>query len=147
MLGMTDSRTFRLLVLLVSGVLLAALAVPAALAGTSKRRASVEITGFRASGSRIVDPGGTIERACAPKRLIAYVAFKNVRRGALVKRRWRMNGDLVKATNVAWDHSRKRRVVRLVIFNPRTLPHGQYKIAVRATGAPRWTVGTVKLAC
>ena len=92
-------------------------------------------------------PGATIERACEPKRLIAYVAFKNVRRGALVKRRWRMNGNLVKATNVAWDHGRKRRVVRLVIFNPRTLPHGRYKIAIRATGAPRWAVGTVKLAC
>ena len=144
--GMTNSRTSRLFVLLFSGVLLAALLVPAGLAGSPKRRPSVEITGFRASGSRIVEPGGTIERACEPKRLIAYVAFKNVRRGTPVKRRWRHSGDLVKATNVVWDHGRRRRVVRLTIFNPQALPNGRYKIAVRAKGA-RWAVGTVKLAC
>jgi hypothetical protein len=143
---MTHTRTLRLFVLLFSGALLATLVVPAGLAGSPKRRPSVEITGFRASGSRIVEPGGTIERACEPKRLIAYAALKNVRRGALVKRRWRLNGNLVKATNVAWDHGRRRRVVRLTIFNPQTLPHGTYKFAIRATGA-RWTVGTVKLAC
>lgn len=146
MRGMTDSRTFRVFVVLFTAVLAAVLTVPAGLAASSKKRQpSVEITGFSAAGARVA-PGGTIERACEPKRLIAYVAFKNVRRGTLVKRRWRHNGDLVKATNVAWDHGRKRRVVRLVIFNPRTLPHGRYKVAVRAKGA-RWTVGTVRLAC
>lgn len=143
---MTDSRTSRLLVLLFSAVLLGALVVPAGLARSSKRRPSIEVTGFRASGSRIVESGGTIQRACDPRRLIAYVEFKNVRRGALVKRRWRLNGNLVKATNVVWDHGLKRRVVRLTIFNPHTLPHGRYKIAVRAAGT-RWAVGTVRLAC
>jgi hypothetical protein len=143
---MSDSRTFRILVVLLSAALFAAVAVPAALAGSSKRRPSIEITGFRASGSRVVEPGGTIEKACEPKRLIAYVALKNVRRGALVKRRWRLDGSLVKATNVVWEYGRKRRVVRLTIFNPQTLPHGVYKLAIRATGA-RWTVGTVKLEC
>lgn len=143
---MADFRTLRIAVLLVSGVLLAALAVPAGLAGSPKRGASVEITGFRAGGSRMVKPGGTIERACAPKRLVAYVAFKNVRRGVLVKRRWRLNGNLVKATSVTWDHGRKRRVVRLQIVNPLSLPHGRYKVAVRAAGT-RWAVGTVRLAC
>lgn len=146
MRDMADSRTFRVFVVLLSGVLAAALAVPAGLARSSKKsRPSVEITGFRAGGNR-AEAGGTIKRACEPKRLIAYVAFKNVRRGTPIKRRWRHNGDLVKATNVVWDHNRRRRVVRLVIFNPRTLPHGRYKLAVRAKGA-RWTIGTVRLAC
>lgn len=146
MRDMADSRTFRLFVVLFGAVLAVTLAVPAGLAQSSKkRRPSVEITAFRAGGAR-VEPGGTIQRACEPKRLVAYVEFKNVRRGTIVKRRWRHNGDLVKARTVAWDHSRQRRVVRLVIFNPQTLPHGRYKLAVRAQGA-RWTVGTVRLAC
>lgn len=143
---MADSRTFRVFVALLSAVFAAALTVPAGLAESSRQsRPSVEITGFRAGGTR-VEPGGTIERACNPKRLVAYVAFENVRRGTLVKRRWRLNGNLVKGTSVAWDHSRRRRVVRVQLFNPQTLPGGRYKLAVRVTGA-RWTVGTVRLEC
>ncbi len=143
---MTESRAFRILVVLFSAVLVAALTVPAGLAGSSKKRKpSVEITGFRAGGAR-VESGGTIQRACEPKRLVAYVEFKNVRRGTSVRRRWRLNGNLVKATTVAWDHGRGRRVVRVQIFNPQTLPRGRYKLAVRAAGAP-WAIGTVRLAC
>lgn len=142
---MTDSRTFRVLAVLLSSVLLGALAVPAGLARSAKRKPSVAITGFRASGTR-VEPGETIKRACRPKRLIAYVEFKNVARGTPVKRRWHHNGRLFKARTLSWDHSRARRVVRLVIRNPLTLPHGRYKVAVRAKGT-RWAVATVRLAC
>lgn len=143
---MTGSRNPRIVVILLSSVLCATLSVPAGLAANSKRRPAVEITGFRAGGSALVEPGGTIERACNPRRLVAYVAFNGVRQGALITRRWRLNGNLVKATSVAWDHGRVRRLVPLQIVNPNTLPRGKYQLAVRAAGT-RWTVASIRLAC
>jgi hypothetical protein len=143
---MPHTRTLRTVAVLVGALVVATLAVPAAMAGSSARRPSVEILGFRAGGSRMIEPGGTIARACEPRRLVAYAAFRNVRRGVLVRRRWRVNGELAKATSVVWDRGRRRAVVRLQIFNPETLPNGRYQIAVRAAGA-RWAVGSVKLTC
>jgi hypothetical protein len=142
----TESRTFRIVVALLSSLLCTSLCVSAGLAAPSKRRPAVEIAGFRAGGSALVKPGGTIERACSPRRLVAYVEFTGIRPGALITRRWRLNGNLVKATSVAWNHGRSRRVVRVHIVNPNTLPRGSYQLAVRATGT-RWTTGSVRLGC
>lgn len=114
--------------------------------GASTVRPTVEVLGFRASGSRLVEPGGTIERACNPRRLVASVAIKGARKGALLQRRWRLNGKLVKAASAPWKWGSKRRIVHFQILNPDTLPRGRYQIAVRVSGA-RWKVASVRLAC
>jgi hypothetical protein len=105
-----------------------------------------EILGFRAGGSRLVEPGGTIVRACAPRRLVAQVAIRGVRRGALVQRRWRHDGELVKGIGGPWRHGGKRRVVRFQLVNPDSLPGGRYQLAVKVPGK-RWVVARVQITC
>jgi hypothetical protein len=78
--------------------------------------------------------------------LVAVIVVNGVRRGALITRRWRLNGNLVKATSITWDHGGVRRLVRAQIVNPNTLPRGRYQLAVRTAGT-RWTTGWVRLEC
>jgi hypothetical protein len=143
---MKRSRVRRLAGLAALAALVAALLASANLAAPHEPSPPVEILGFRAGGSGLVAPGGTIERACQPKRLVVKVAVKNVRRGALVIRRWRVDGALTKGMRSAWNHDRRRHVVAYAIQNAETLPSGSYRFAIKVPGR-RWVVGGVRLAC